>query len=177
MRSAGGFTYLWMLMIVATVGIGLAVAADVYSVSVRRDKEKELIFAGRQMREAIGRYYESAPGAAKQYPPSLEHLLKDPRTPGIRRHLRRIYPDPMTGKAEWGLVVVAGRVVGVHSLSQDKPIKIANFEPSEAAFAGKEKYSEWVFTYPPGLLVKKQTEEAVKGVAGPISPLPAGSVR
>lgn len=69
MRRAGGFTYLWMLMIVATIGLGLAVAADVYSFSVRRDKEKELIFAGRQMREAIGRYYESAPGAAKQYPP------------------------------------------------------------------------------------------------------------
>lgn len=43
----------------------------------------------------------------------------------------------MTGKAEWGLVVVAGRVVGVHSLSQDMPIKVANFEPAEAAFAGR----------------------------------------
>lgn len=83
--------------------------------------------------------------------------------------MRRIYSDPVTGKAEWGLVVVAGRVVGVHSLSQDMPIKVANFEPAEAAFAGKEKYSEWVFTYPPGLLVKKQTEGAGKGVAGSVS--------
>ena len=144
---------MWVLMVVAMIGLGLTVAADMYSMGVRRDKEKELIFAGRQMREAIGRYYESAPGAAKQYPLSLDHLLKDPRTPGIRRHLRRIYPDPVTGKAEWGLVIVAGRVVGVHSLSQEKPIKVANFEASEAVFAGKEKYSDWVFTYPANLLV------------------------
>lgn len=175
MRRAGGFAYLWTLMVVAMIGLGLAVAADMYSVSVRRDKEKELIFAGRQIREAIGRYYESAPGAAKQYPPSLDHLLKDPRTPGVRRHLRRIYSDPVTGEAEWGLVIVAGRVVGVHSLSQDKPIKVANFEPAEAAFAGKEKYSEWVFTYPPGLIVSKQAEDAVKVVTGSVSP--EGSVR
>jgi hypothetical protein len=43
----------------------------------------------------------------------------------MQRYLRRIYRDPMTSKTEWGLVQsVDGRIMGVHSLSKDKPLKI-----------------------------------------------------
>jgi len=152
--SQRGFSYLWILMIVAFIGIGLVTAAEIYSTSVRRDQEKELLFVGRQMRDAIGRYYESTPGGAKQYPDTLEALLVDPRFPIMRRHLRKLYIDPITGKSDWGLEYLGGRIVGIHSLSEKKPIKKANFELSETGFEGKEKYSEWVFTYPPNLLVQ-----------------------
>lgn len=76
------------------------------------------------------------------------------RSPGVQRHLRRIYIDPMTGKSEWGLIRVAGRIVGIHSLSDRKPIKRDHFDAEDAACRNKEKYSEWTFTYPPDLLLR-----------------------
>lgn len=150
--TEGGFTYLWTLMLVALMGVGLVIASEVYSTSVQREKEMELIFIGREFRDAIGRYYETVGiGAQRQYPASLEDLLKDPRFPNAKRHLRRIYVDPMTGKSNWGTVLVNGRIAGIYSLSEKTPIKQGNFEPPEASFRGKTKYSEWRFTYPPEL--------------------------
>lgn len=145
-RACGGFSYLWVLMLVALMGVGLTVAAEVHSVASQRDKERELIAIGRQFRTAIGRYYESG---NRQFPNALSDLLRDERVPGVRRHLRKIFIDPMTGKAEWGLVRCAGRIIGVHSLSKKKPIKQDGFEPEEAALGKKSAYSEWVFSYRP----------------------------
>lgn len=157
--SAGhaGFIYLWVLLIVAMMGAGLTVGADVYVTSLQREKEKELLFVGRQIRDAIGRYHAAMQVAGRnEYPISLDELLKDNRFPGLRRHLRRVYADPMTGKTEWGFVRVSGRIAGVHSKSERTPIKQDNFEPDEAGFRGRNKYSEWVFTYPPDLLLQGQ---------------------
>lgn len=153
MVRQAGFSYLWTLFLLAAIGVGLMLAEEVHHTSVQRDKERELIFIGRQFREALRAYVEVTPGAAKQYPESLEALLLDPRLPGNHRYLRRLYTDPMTGKTEWGVRRVAGKIVGVYSLSEGKPIKIGNFEVSEAAFSDKKKYSEWVFTHPYDLLV------------------------
>ena len=55
----------------------------------------------------------------------------------------------MTGREEWGVVRVGGRIVGVHSLSDARPLKQKNFEPDDALFDGRERYSEWIFAYPP----------------------------
>lgn len=144
-RACGGFSYLWVLLLVALMGVGLTVAAEVHSVASQRDKERELIAIGRQFSTAIGRYYES--GANREFPMSLDDLLRDERVPGVRRHLRKIFVDPMTGKAEWGLVRFDGRIVGVHSLSKKKPIKQDGFEPADADLQKKSSYSEWVFSY------------------------------
>lgn len=158
MRSGEhGFAYLWTLLLVAFMGIGLTVGAEVYTTSVRRDKEKELLFIGHQFRDAIGRYYEGLlQGGARVYPVRLDELLQDTRSPGARRYLRKRFVDPMTGKAEWGLVIIGGRIVGVHSLSEKEPIKVDNFEPADIAFHGKKKYSEWVFTYPADLMLRQK---------------------
>jgi len=160
-----GFTYLWVLLLTAFMGVGLTVAAEIDSTATQRDREKELIAIGRQFQTAIGRYYEiDAGGGKKEYPASLDDLLQDKRVPGIRRHLRKVFVDPMTGKAEWGLVLVAGRIAGVHSLSDKTPIKQDAFAPEFAGLRGKQKYSEWQFVYPydlappaPAVTVKENT--------------------
>jgi type II secretory pathway pseudopilin PulG len=163
MRKQTGFTYFWLLLIVALIGLGLSVAAEVDSVATQREKEKELLAVGRQFRTAIGRYYESLMVAGKhQYPTSLEDLLQDNRVPGVRRHLRKIFVDPITGKNEWGLISLNGRIVGVHSLSQKTPIKQNAFEADEERFQARQKYTEWLFTYPPGLLLESETTKGQK---------------
>jgi hypothetical protein len=149
-----GFAYMWTLLLVAFMGVALVIASEIYSTTVTRDKERELIFIGREFRAAIARYYESnVAGGQRQYPLSIEDLLKDPRFPNNQRHLRRIYVDPMTGKNEWGTILVKGRIAGIYSLSDKAPMKQDNFEATEASFKGKKKYSEWAFTYPSDLLL------------------------
>lgn len=151
--AAGGFAYLWTLMIVAFMGIGLAIGGELYATSQQREKEKELLFVGHQFRAAIGRYVQAnAGGQQGVYPASLDELLKDPRFPGVQRHLRRLYRDPMTGSSEWAPVMQQGRVVGVHSRSERVPIKQDNFDDSDRSFRHKQRYADWRFTYPADLL-------------------------
>lgn len=145
-RRARGFTYIGVLILVAMMGIALAAAGDIWHTASKREKEQELLFIGDQYRRAIGQFSANTPGKARRHPLSLEELLQDPRHPGIRRYLRKVYPDPMTGKAEWGLIAgPGGEIFGVYSLSEDEPLKKANFRLAEKDFEGKTKYSEWVF--------------------------------
>jgi type II secretory pathway pseudopilin PulG len=166
-----GFTYLWVLLLVALMGVGLTVAAEMDSTVSLRDREKALLATGRQFQIAIGHYYEGLQtGGRNEYPASLEDLLQDPRYPGVMRHLRKIFVDPMTGKAEWGLIRIGGRIVGVHSLSEKTPIKQANFEAEVSHFAGAQKYTDWVFTYPPDLILKAGDNKAESITAPPFTP-------
>lgn len=175
-RAIGGFAYLWVLLIVAFMGIGLTVGAEIYTTSVQRDKEQELLAIGRQFRTAIGRFYEAQIGGIQsagkhEYPANLEDLLQDNRSININRHLRKVFVDPMTSKAEWGVVRIGGRIVGIHSLSDAMPFKQGNFEVDDSAFSGKEKYSEWIFTYPSDLLLRIDMNAANPMTQLPVSPL------
>ena len=90
---AGGFAYLWTLMLIAFMGVALTIAADLYTTAVRRDKERELLFIGHEFRHALERYQLAAGsglGGQASYPKTLEELLKDPRFPNTKRHLRRL---------------------------------------------------------------------------------------
>ena len=157
MRRARGFAYLWTLMLVAFMGIGLALAGELYSTAMRRDKERELLFIGHEFRNAIGRYYDvNGANGQHQYPLSIEHLLKDPRFPNPKRHLRRRYTDPTSGNSDWGLVLRDGRIVGVHSLSTRLPIKQDNFEDNDAGLRLKKRYADWIFTYPHDLFTAQK---------------------
>jgi type II secretory pathway pseudopilin PulG len=133
---------------VAIMAGGLALVGEVWSTSNAREREAELLHVGNEYRKAIERYYLLGP--QRQYPKSLADLLKDPRQPGTVRYLRKLYPDPITGKEEWGLVKSAdGGFAGVHSLSEAAPLKNAGFAVRDAAFEGKSKYSEWQFVFAP----------------------------
>lgn len=134
-----------LLFLVAVTGFALTSVAQVWETASRREREAELLFIGKQFRDAIMRYAASSPGAP-QYPKKLEDLLADPRFPNLRRHLRQIYVDPMTGKADWGLVLGPdGSVFGVHSLSEHRPVKVAGFAIDEDSFSTAKSYAEWKF--------------------------------
>ncbi|OGS97060.1 MAG: hypothetical protein A3K04_10935 [Gallionellales bacterium RBG_16_56_9] len=142
-----GFTYIGLLLFIAIGGIALAAIGPVWHTEMQREREKELLFAGEQYAQAIGSYYESTPGGVRQYPASLQDLLHDRRFPGIKRHLRKLYLDPMTGGDEWGLIKEQGAIVGVHSLSQARPLKQAGFAGQFAGFADADRYQGWRFIY------------------------------
>jgi type II secretory pathway pseudopilin PulG len=147
LHDNAGFTYLTILFVVALMGAGLAAAGEVWHTSVLREREAELLHVGNEYRKAIERYYLSGP---RQYPRALADLLKDQRQPGTVRHLRKLYPDPITGKDEWGLFRGPdGGIAGVFSLSEDKPLKSGGFAVRDKEFEAKEKYSDWKFTYAP----------------------------
>ncbi|WP_338845426.1 type II secretion system protein [Massilia sp. W12] len=149
-----GFAYLWTLMLVALLGAGLALGSHMHHTSMQREKEEQLIFIGHQFRAAIASYLAASPDKDRpQYPASLEDLLKDPRFPGTVRHLRRIWRDPITGRAEWGLIKLQGRIVGVHSLSEAMPLKQDHFRPEDSMLAHQSKYSGWRFTWPENMLL------------------------
>jgi type II secretory pathway pseudopilin PulG len=151
-RAMRGFTYVAMLVSVAIIGIGLAGTAEVWSLAQQREKEAELLFVGNQYREAIGRYYDATPGGGKRYPQKLEYLLEDNRYPMPRRHLRKLYADPLTGKTEWGLMEAPdGGIIGVYSLSTGTPLKQAEFGNKDRTFHQGTSYSEWRFFHEPEL--------------------------
>jgi len=141
----GGFTYLAMLFAVVLMGLALAAAANVWDTASKRDKEVELLFVGQQFRTAIDSYYNASPGAAKEFPRSLDELLIDKRFPQSVRHLRRIYIDPLTGDRDWGLVKLGDRIVGVHSNALGEPLKQTGFAAELASFQSASTYADWKF--------------------------------
>jgi type II secretory pathway pseudopilin PulG len=150
-RPQAGIALLAMLIVIAAMSAALGVTGSLWHEVQQREKERELLFIGLQYRNAIKRYYES-PGGQNRYPPTLDVLLLDNRTPAIRRHLRKPYRDPLTNSKEWGIVPAPqGGILGVHSLAEGKPIKRANF-PAELGWeGGKSRYIDWQFVYVPAV--------------------------
>lgn len=146
LHAERGFTYIGLLLFIAVMGVVLAATGEVWQVVQKREREQELLFVGDQYRRAINLFYENTPGQGRRYPLSLEELLKDPRHPGTQRYLRKIYTDPITGSMQWGLLKgPGGEIFGVYSLSADEPLKKGGFSRADRSFAGRTKYSEWVF--------------------------------
>ena len=103
--SQRGFTYLWLLVAVALIGIGLAATAEVAATVARRARMAQADWAGTQYAKAIGSYYAFSTGAANTYPSSLADLLDDRRGPVVRRHLRSLYRNPFDKDGHWEIVV------------------------------------------------------------------------
>jgi type II secretory pathway pseudopilin PulG len=189
MRAQRGFSYLWLLLLIAILGFGLTIASEFLVTAQQRDKERELLAIGHQFRQAIASYYEfqnpavvnsasqattatgANPANRREYPSSLDNLLLDERSLVPKRHLRKIFVDPMSGKSEWGLYKQGGRIVGIFSLSEKEPIKVDGFEANDGSFRQKTKYSEWIFAYPSDFVDRERDNKAVNLV-----PAPAGSV-
>jgi type II secretory pathway pseudopilin PulG len=118
-----------------------------YTTQVQREKEEQLLFVGDQYRKAIGSYFNTVPpGGARSLPQSLEALLNDQRFPKPIQHLRRMYPDPITGRPDWQLVRENGGIVGIKSQSGKATVKKQGFAKGYEYLEGRELYSDWVFS-------------------------------
>jgi type II secretory pathway pseudopilin PulG len=158
--GARGFTYLGLMFIIAVLALTATMASHFWTLLAQRASERELAFVGLQFKTAIERYRQHIGGADSRYPARLEDLLRDPRTPQIERHLRRIYLDPTTGTSEWGLVRLPdGSIVGVHSLSRRTPMQASTLAAT-LGFAEAPSYREWRFIAPSALALLQPAEEA-----------------
>lgn len=165
-RHDRGAMLLALLIGLALSGIALMAAVDVWTLQRQREREQQLLYAGDQYRQAIRRYYYAAPaGTPRTLPVSLELLLEDDRFPNPVRHLRRLYPDPITGQAEWGQLRAGDRIVGVYSLSEALPAKQAGFSAADENFTGRSHYKEWVFSF-----------TGTTGASGIVPPAPAKKI-
>jgi len=108
-RSQRGYSYLAVLFLVALTAAGLAALGQAWSTAAQRERERELLFRGDEIARAIAAYAQATPNPPQQYPRSLDDLLSDTRSLQPRRHLRRAYEDPFTGKPDWELVAEPGQ--------------------------------------------------------------------
>jgi type II secretory pathway pseudopilin PulG len=142
-----GFTYVGLIVLVAIIGLVGAATLKVDALLRRAAAEQELLEIGAAFSTALRSYADATPRGQPTYPPSLQELLKDPRSPAVLRHLRKIFVDPMTGKATWGIVHAGNDsgVLAVYSLSKARPLKIANFDARFANLESREHLSDWKF--------------------------------
>jgi len=142
-----GFTLLGVILLAALLAIAATATLSAGVTLQRRAAEEDLLTIGLEFRNAFKGYYEAAVSTPR-YPVKLEDLLRDPRFPNVRRHLRKLYANPLTGKSDWvAIPAPGGGIMGVYSKAEGTPIKIALFPPEFAAFEDKQSYAEWQFAY------------------------------
>jgi general secretion pathway protein G len=108
----GGFTLIELMLAVIILGLLTGLAVPMARTAIKRQKERELRYDLRLMRDALDRYKDASDrllfrekGDDSGYPKSLDVLVKGAEINGGKtvRFLREIPVDPMTGKAEWGM--------------------------------------------------------------------------
>lgn len=158
-KHTSGFAYVMLLMAIAVLGLFASQALQIGAQVSRRDAEQALLAIGAEYERALNSYagviqttpVQAANAAAinARGPKTLEELLRDPRNPGVKRHLRQIYADPITGRDDWGFIKdESGYILGVYSQSSEQPIKQANFDSAQLHFEGSEEYQKWIFGLP-----------------------------
>lgn len=150
-RRAEGFTLIGVLAIVTLLSIGAMATLNFAHTVTRRAAEAELLEIGGEFSRAFQSYYHSGSAGSTRFPRSLDQLVSDDRFSSPKRHLRRVYRDPMTGVATWGTVPSPdGGIMAVFSLSEDEPLR--RDTPSSAHSAPYELeevhgYSRWKFGF------------------------------
>jgi type II secretory pathway pseudopilin PulG len=181
-RREGGFTYLGLIIFVTVIGLVGAATLKIDALLRRARVEQELLETGAAFGEALRTYAEATPKGQPQQPPTLKELLKDPRFPGVRRHLRKIFVDPLTGKAEWGIVWAnpgdRRGVLAVYSLAQVAPLKQANFDARFRGFERKTRISDWKFAATGQALMQGQVQgQPLNAAQGQMSGQAAGEAQ
>ena len=113
-RNQRGLTLVELIVAFTILMLLTSMSVPLARYKVRRDKERELRYALREIRKAIDDYKDAANLGKFQvklgtegYPESLEQLVEGVTLSGSAegkkiKFLRRIPKDPMTGMADWG---------------------------------------------------------------------------
>src|SRR5215472_11875587 len=148
--AQAGMTLLELIIACTILLILSSMALPVARFTVIREREKELRYDLREMRNAIDKYKDQADQqkirvevGSEGYPPDLETLVK-----GVQvgtsdkkvRFLRKIPVDPMTGQADWGMRCVSD---DADSQSWCGKNVFDVYSKSQATALDGTKYSDW----------------------------------
>lgn len=123
-----GFTLIELLIVMAVIATLVAVAVPIYQKSVIRAKESVLRQNLFSMRTVIDEYtYDKA-----KAPQALEDLVKE-------GYLRQVPVDPMTGNADWEVVMEDS----VTSVNQTEPGIFDVKSKSDKKSLEGTPYNEW----------------------------------
>jgi general secretion pathway protein G len=114
LSTTAGMTLLELIIACSILLILSSMALPIFRYTVIREKEAELRYDLRTMRDAVDRYKELADQhkfrtavGGDNYPPDLDTLVKGVQLGAgndkTLRFLRKVPVDPMTGRADWGL--------------------------------------------------------------------------
>jgi type II secretory pathway pseudopilin PulG len=144
-----------LLFAVLVLTIGLMVAVPVWQTQIQREKEKELIFRGKQYIEAIRIFQQKNPGT---FPRSLDELLEE-------KCIRKLYDDPVTQTGKWNVILLhpdtsaqkgdSSQKVLVASQDQlksiDQPqiigVVSSSTKSSKKIYLKQETYDRWLFFF------------------------------
>src|SRR5262245_46764559 len=113
-RNQRGLTLIELIVAFTILMMLTGMAVPLARYKVRRDREKELVVALREMRTAINKYKDDADQGrlgmqkleSEGYPETLEALVEGVKLANQvdkkRKYLRRIPKDPFTNSREWG---------------------------------------------------------------------------
>jgi general secretion pathway protein G len=113
-KNQRGLTLVELIVAFTIMSLLTAMSVPLARYKVRRDKERELRYALREIRTAIDKYKDAADGqklgtqkmGAENYPENLEVLVEGVKLQGEVdkkiRFLRRIPKDPFTNSYDWG---------------------------------------------------------------------------
>jgi type II secretory pathway pseudopilin PulG len=174
-RPDSGYVLIVLMMAVLVLAVGLTVAVPVLETELRREKEEELIFRGRQYVEAVRLFQTNNPG---RFPASLKELFDN-------GYLRKPFTDPMTASGEWDVILdPAGRlesrggggtrqvlVVPLSALETvQNPVVLgvvsSSTKTSIRLYEEQGSYDKWLFFYghdprnPPKIVYPGRAEEA-----------------
>lgn len=114
-RLRSGLTLIELIVAFTIMLILTGMAVPLARVKVRREKERELRYALREIRAAIDKYKDAADRGmlgpqkleSENYPPDLQTMVDGVKAQGTVdkkiRFLRRVPRDPLTGQPDWGL--------------------------------------------------------------------------
>jgi hypothetical protein len=113
-----GLAYLAILFLVAALSISMAVVTQNEDTLLKREKEQDWLFMGKQYQRAIASYYNQSPDGIKTLPNKIEDLLLDKRFIISVRHLRKAYYNPIDPQESWILIRnQQNQIIGVYNPS------------------------------------------------------------
>lgn len=151
-----GFAYVLLLAAIAVMSAIAAHSLQIGTQITRRNAEQALQAVGAEFEQALYSYANATPihnspssNSGAKGPRTFDELLKDNRFVGVKRHLRQLHADPLTGLNEWGVITdKAGFILGIYSLAQGKPIQQTGFANSHTNFEDATSYERWIFGLP-----------------------------
>src|SRR5258707_11335336 len=105
----GGYALVALLVVMSLLALFAMTAASNVKQQAQREREKEAIFRGQQVADAIRSYYRSRGGqGVNSLPTNMDQLLEGIQIPGRTRKLQILRTaaakDPLSSSGEWKLI-------------------------------------------------------------------------